>query len=71
MTEPQKEVSAIIYKRQATVPQPVRQTLGADYGSKVVLRVDAEHKNPAIDSFLSFLAQDIQCSPYAPVSPSF
>ena len=55
----------------ASLPKSIRQLLGVDAGGKVVFdqqadgrvtasRVDAEHKDPAIGTFLSLIEQDIQ-----------
>lgn len=70
-----EEISTITAKGQTTIPKSVRQALGVDYGGKIAFRVDdngvsvhradAEHNDPAIDSFLSFLAGDIQRRPEA------
>lgn len=77
-----EEISTITAKGQTTIPKAVRQALGVDYGGKIAYRVDehgvtlrradAEHDDPAIDSFLSFLADDIQRRPEAvtPLSPA-
>ena len=65
------EVATITSKGQITLPKPIRQALGVDYGGKVafdlqgsqvvVSRVDnQEHDDPAIASFLSLLEKDIQ-----------
>lgn len=60
----------------------MRRALGIDYGGKIafrvgehgvsVHRVDAGHEDPAIDSFLAFLAEDIKRRPeaVAALSPS-
>jgi antitoxin PrlF len=70
-----EEISTITAKGQTTIPKSVRQALGLDYGGKIAFRVDehgvsvhradAEHDDPAIDSFLSFLAEDIKRRPGA------
>lgn len=70
-----EEISTITAKGQTTIPKSVRQALGVDYGGKIAFRVDdngvsvhradAEHDDPAIDGFLSFLATDIQLRPEA------
>jgi antitoxin PrlF len=65
------EVATITSKGQITLPKPIRQALGVDYGGKVAfdLRgsqvvvtrvVDESHEDPAIGSFLSLLEKDIQ-----------
>jgi len=73
-----EEVGTITAKGQTTIPKAVRHALGVDYGGKIAFRVskrgvtlhraDAGHEDPAIDSFLSFLAQDIQRRPEALVA---
>ncbi len=70
-----EEVSTITAKGQTPIPKAVRQALGVDHGDKVAFRVDehgvtlhranAEHHDPAIDGFLSFLADDITRRPEA------
>lgn len=65
------EVATITTKGQITLPKPIRQALGVDYGGKVafdlrgsqvvVTRVEDEpHEDPAIGSFLALLEKDIQ-----------
>ncbi len=64
------EVATLTSKCQITLPNSVRQALGADTGSKlafelrggevVVTRADAEHEDPAIAAFLALLARDIE-----------
>jgi antitoxin PrlF len=75
-----EEISTITAKGQTTIPKSVRQALGVDYGGKVAFRVDehgvsvrradAEHEDPAIDSFLTFLAEDIKNRPEALIALS-
>ncbi|GLS99724.1 AbrB family transcriptional regulator [Sphingobium jiangsuense] len=70
-----EEISTITAKGQTTVPKSVRQALGVDYGGRIAFRVDergvtvhradAENDDPAIDSFLAFLATDIRRRPEA------
>jgi antitoxin PrlF len=70
-----EETSTITAKGQTTIPKSVRQALGVDYGGKIAFRVDehgvsvrradTEHEDPAIDSFLTFLAEDIKHRPEA------
>ena len=65
-----REIATITAKGQITLPKPIRQALGVDYGGKVafhlrgsqvvVTRVDDEHVDPAIGSFLTLLEKDIQ-----------
>ena len=65
------EVATITSKGQITLPKPIRQALGVDFGSKVafdlegdrvvVTRVEDEpHEDPAIANFLALLEKDIQ-----------
>jgi len=65
------EVATITSKGQITLPKPIRQALGVDYGGKVafdlhgtrivVTRVEeSSHDDPAIASFLSLLEADIR-----------
>ena len=65
------EVATITSKGQITLPKPIRQALGVDAGGKVafdftgdrviVTRVtDEPHEDPAIGSFLTLLAKDIE-----------
>ena len=64
------EVATITSKGQITLPKPIRQALGVDFGGKVafdlrgsqvvVTRVENElHEDPAIGSFLALLEKDI------------
>jgi antitoxin PrlF len=61
-----RELATITSKGQITLPKPIRQALGVDYGGKVafdlqgsqviVTRADeAFHEDPAITSFLALL----------------
>lgn len=65
------EVATITSKGQITLPKPIRQALGVDYGGKVafdlrgaqviVTRADEPpHDDPAIGSFLVLLEKDIR-----------
>lgn len=65
------EVATITSKGQITLPKPIRQALGVDYGGKVafdlrgseviVTRADeSSHEDPAIGSFLALLEKDIR-----------
>lgn len=65
------EVATITSKGQITLPKPIRQALGVDYGGKVafdlrgsqviVTRADeSAHDDPAIESFLTLLEKDIR-----------
>ncbi len=70
-----EEISTITAKGQTTVPKSVRQALGVDYGGRIAFRVDrrgvtvhradTENDDPAIDGFLTFLADDIKRRPEA------
>ena len=64
------EVATITSKGQITLPKPIRQALGVDFGGKVafdllgsqvvVTRVENElHEDPAIAGFLALLEKDI------------
>ena len=64
------EVATIASKGQITLPKPIRQALGVDFGGKVafdlmgsqvvVTRVESEvHEDPAIAGFLALLEKDI------------
>ncbi|MBM3338139.1 MAG: AbrB/MazE/SpoVT family DNA-binding domain-containing protein [Betaproteobacteria bacterium] len=66
-----RELATITSKGQITLPKPIRQALGVDYGGKVafdlqgsqviVTRADeAFHEDPAITSFLAMLEKDIR-----------
>lgn len=65
------EVATMTSKGQITLPKPIRQALGVEAGSKVafdlgedgrvtVSRAETGHEDPAIESFLALLAQDIK-----------
>jgi len=70
-----EEISAITAKGQTTIPKSVRRALGVTYGGKIafrvdqsgvtVCRVDPGDEDPAIERFLSFLAEDIKRHPEA------
>lgn len=64
------EIATITSKGQITLPKPIRQALGVNFGGKVafdllgsqvvVSRVEnQEHEDPAIIGFLSLLEKDI------------
>ena len=64
------EVATITSKGQITLPKPIRQALGVDFGGKVafdllgsqvvVTRVESEvHEDPAIAGFLALLEKGI------------
>ena len=73
------EVATITAKGQITLPKPIRQALGVDYGGKVafdlrgsqvvVTRVDEEHEDPAISGFLALLEKDIRSGRHVNVLP--
>ena len=65
------EVATITSKGQITLPKPIRQALGVDYGGKVAFDLhgsqvivskaeDSLHEDPAIERFLELLEIDIQ-----------
>ena len=65
------EVATITSKGQITLPKPIRQALGVDYGGKVAFDLrgsqvivtradDAPHEDPAIASLLALLEKDIR-----------
>lgn len=69
-----KKISTITEKGQITVPKPVRDALGVGYGGRVVFCVDEnlhvsierageDGEDMVIDSFLSFLAEDMKSHP--------
>lgn len=68
-----EEFSTLTAKGQTTVPKPIRQALSLREGDQIAFRVDekgvtlrrvdAAREDPAIASFLSFLARDIEKSP--------
>lgn len=65
------EIATITAKGQITIPKPIRQALGLDYGGKVAFALrgaevvvtraeDTEHEDPAIGGFLKLLEADIR-----------
>jgi antitoxin PrlF len=69
-----EEISTITAKGQTTVPKAVRQALGVDYGGRIAFRVSDggvtvcradSDEDPAIETFLGFLAADIKTNPQA------
>jgi antitoxin PrlF len=64
-----EEISTITAKGQATIPKAIRQAIGVDYGGKIAFRleggvvtlhrVEAEHEDPALASFLKLIENDI------------
>jgi antitoxin PrlF len=69
--------STLTTKGQLTLPADVRQTLGLSMGSRVAFRIrkdtvtlrraepEAAENDPCIESFLSFLAKDMEDHPEA------
>lgn len=66
-----RKVSTITGKGQVTIPKPVRDALGLEYGGRVVFCIDENRhvsverddngdEDPLIDTFLAFLAQDME-----------
>ncbi|MCM2472975.1 AbrB/MazE/SpoVT family DNA-binding domain-containing protein [Rhizobium sp. CG5] len=69
-----KKISTITEKGQVTVPKSVRDALGLGYGGRVAFyvdenrhvsieKVDEADDDPVIDSFLGFLANDMEKHP--------
>ena len=68
-----KEISTITAKGQTTVPKSVRQALDVGQGDQIafivdehgvtVQRADTVEIDPVIDSFLGFLARDMETHP--------
>jgi antitoxin PrlF len=64
-----EEICTITAKGQTTVPKAIRQAIGVDYGGKIAFRleegvvtlhrVEAEHEDPALASFLKLIETDI------------
>lgn len=69
------EISTITAKGQTTIPKSIRRALGVDYGGQIAFHVDeagvhvrraeVEDNDPAIDSFLTFIARDLERRPEA------
>ena len=63
------EMSTVSKDGRTTVPKAVRQALGVTYGGEIAFRVEngrvtvvnpkAEHRDPALGSFLKLLEKDI------------
>ncbi len=75
------EVATITSKGQITLPKPIRQALGVDFGGKVafdllgsqvvVTRVENElHEDPAIAGFLALLEKDIAAGRHISALPA-
>lgn len=68
-----EETGTLTSKGQVTIPKSVRQALGLSEGDQIAFRVDEtgvtvrradnQADDPAIASFLSFLAKDIAAHP--------
>ena len=72
--------ATVAERGQITLPKPIRQALGVDFGGKVafdlrgtqvvVSRVDNEgHEDPAIASFLALLEKDIAAGKHVSTLP--
>lgn len=64
------EESTITAKGQTTIPKSIRKALGVDYGGSIAFFVDDQHRvyiekakeetrDPVVDRFLEFLANDM------------
>jgi antitoxin PrlF len=68
-----EEESTVTSKGQTTVPKSIRDAMGLAEGDRVsfsmgasgvtMRRVASDHEDPAIGSFLSFLANDMESNP--------
>ncbi len=78
--QPIREVATVTSKGQITLPKPIRQALGIDVGGKVAFYLrgsevivtradDPEHHDPAIESFLSLLEDDIKSGKHLSALP--
>ena len=74
------EIATITSKGQITLPKPIRQALGVDYGGKVAFDLrgsevivsraeESAHDDPAIGSFLSLLESDIRSGRHVSTLP--
>lgn len=74
------EIATLTSKGQITLPKPIRQLLGVDFGGKVAFDLtgdrvvvthvkDEPHEDPAITSFLTFLEKDIQSGQHITTLP--
>ncbi len=63
-----EKISRITAKGQTTIPKAVRQALGVDFGGRIAFHIGDdgvmltsadEGDDPAIESFLDFMARDI------------
>jgi antitoxin PrlF len=74
-------VATITSKGQITLPKPIRQALGVDFGGKVafdlrgsqvvVTRVENEvHEDPAIAGFLALLEKDVASARHISTLPA-
>lgn len=72
-----RKVATITQKGQATVPKSVREALGVDNGERIVFSVDEDRRvsiereddetDPVVESFLTFLAEDMRKQPGASI----
>jgi len=69
-----KKISTITEKGQTTIPKPVREALGVDYGGRIAFYIDENRRvsiereddvaeDPVIEEFLAFLARDMRSHP--------
>ncbi len=74
------EVATITAKGQITLPKPIRQALGVDFGGKVAFDLrgsrvvvtraeDEPHDDPAIGIFLALLEKDIKAGRHITTLP--
>lgn len=74
------EIATLTSKGQITLPKPIRQALGVDYGGKVafdlrgsqvvVTRVEeSDHDDPAIGGFLALLESGVRSGKYLTTLP--
>lgn len=74
------EVATITSKGQITLPKPIRQALGVDYGGKVAFNLsgsqvtvsrveESPHDDPMIGAFLDFLEADIRSGKHVTTLP--
>jgi antitoxin PrlF len=74
MTVVVRKVATVTEKGQTTVPKTVRDALGITHGDRIAFSIDENHRvflekddgeatDPVIDSFLAFLANDMQENP--------
>lgn len=74
MTVVVRKVATVTEKGQTTVPKSVRDALGLGHGDRIAFSIDenrrvsierdeADEADPVIESFLDFLAKDMQANP--------